>query len=560
MDQISCIVGPVKTCRWQLSSDIMPRLTVDTASPPSCLEEAKVVGALSRAISLSRKRKLIADDSSSSSAVRCRADLWTWPNRFVGCLPGNNFRMLHSNLLTGVRMTTDLSGFDMPRFSAGLIKQEVQRLQGSSADKLTWSFDRSSDCAKHCRKALILHGEGCVLGSSVDRVPSGLVTKFKELHTKAMEHVKSCLGQKARSKALHKFWTDACSLMLDVSDADVSSIRARCYSHGSLCPLMPRKFGSFKGVKGSIGGFICVDWSNFGKRAGLLGYNSTLSTLIYLRERLLLKEHFCIIECVTGFPDELLQVLSHIYSVDVIQWSSHWSGLPGRRKRKFMFLLNKGCLRWMPGVQADIQDVFNKIFSSDLDDDVTGDLYFGAPKQAVVSHSEFLAKLRFLPPRRNNGKPWSCFQLLKPGGRNRLLKHEAKMRKRNMGLGETVFCDLSQNISFRPPTTSIMPTLLRSSEIWSTSKRRLLLPLESLEVMGFGPMYLAEDYRDEEKDRAPATETLHYGAPLMDALRNGKFSPRVIRQLAGNSMQASAIGACQIFVLAFTEPVQQGTI
>ena len=83
-----------------------------------------------------------------------------------------------------------------------------------------------------------------------------------------------------------------------------------------------------------------------------------------------------------------------------------------------------------------------------------------------------------------------------------------------------------------------------------------MLPLESLEVMGCGPMFLAESYAHEERDQAPAAETLHYEAPLMNALRQGKFPPRVIRQLAGNSMQASAIGACQIFVLAFTKPVE----
>ena len=76
--------------------------------------------------------------------------------------------------------------------------------------------------------------------------------------------------------------------------------------------------------------------------------------------------------------------------------------------------------------------------------------------------------------------------------------------------------------------------------------------------MGCGPMYLAENYAPEENDRAPAAETLHYEAPLMNALRQGKFLPRVIRLFAGNIMQAYAIGACQIFVLAFTERVEPG--
>ena len=144
-----------------------------------------------------------------------------------------------------------------------------------------------------------------------------------------------------------------------------------------------------------------------------------------------------------------------------------------------MFLLNKQSPKWVPEVQANLQDVFNNTFGLDIHEGVTGDLYFGAPKQAVVSHQELLAKLRFLPPRRQNGKPWSSIQLLKPGARNRLLKHETKMRRCKMGLGEPVDCDLSQTISFRRPTTSIMPTLLRSSEIRSTTKRRLVLPFQS---------------------------------------------------------------------------------
>ena len=70
-----------------------------------------------------------------------------------------------------------------------------------------------------------------------------------------------------------------------------------------------------------------------------------------------------------------------------------------------MLLLNKHSLKWLPEVQANVEEVFNNTFGLDIEESVTGDLYFGAPKQAVVSHHEYVAKLRFLPPRRKMENP-----------------------------------------------------------------------------------------------------------------------------------------------------------
>ena len=116
-----------------------------------------------------------------------------------------------------------------------------------------------------------------------------------------------------------------------------------------------------------------------------------------------------------------------------------------------------------------------------------------------------------------------------------------------------VFCDQSQNISFRPPTEGVLPTLLRSSEIWTVKRRRLMLPEESLEAMGFAPFYMTDAYAADERELAPDASTVVHRPRLMDAIAAGHFRPRGLRQLAGNSMQAAVIRACELFLLAFTE-------
>ena len=73
----------------------------------------------------------------------------------------------------------------------------------------------------------------------------------------------------------------------------------------------------------------------------MMGRDSMLTLLIYLRERKTSAEDIIIIECVAQFDEELLQCLSEWYELRSLIWSAHFGRLPAQRTRRYMVLIKR---------------------------------------------------------------------------------------------------------------------------------------------------------------------------------------------------------------------------
>eukprot|EP00969_Alexandrium_andersonii_P036593 1603909-Alexandrium_andersonii.AAC.1 len=115
--------------------------------------------------------------------------------------------------------------------------------------------------------------------------------------------------------------------------------------------------------------------------------------------------------------------------------------------------------------------------------------------------------------------------ILAPGMKQRLKEHE-RTCKHSEGM-----LDLSQNSS-HTHLTRHCPALLRKTCLWSFAQKRLVLPLEHLEMQGYPVLQPAHGY------------TTHWAATIKE------MSPTVVKSMAGNGMRASSIASVIMFLLA----------
>lgn len=187
----------------------------------------------------------------------------------------------------------------------------------------------------------------------------------------------------------------------------------------------------------------------------------------------------------------------------------------------------------------DLAGAFAHVFGSKLS--LKGTAYFAAPPSAVQAHVERLAAARGMPPTRKSGKPWSYFQAASPGTRARIQAHEDNLVQRGFGERSQCIVNATQNAHHHNSCSELVPALLRCSLIYAPSHRRCLIPTECLQAMGF-PIY------EECTSAQPCFAS--------SAIEQGSFSDAQVRAMAGNAMHCTAVGACIMFLLGFTQPVE----
>ena len=347
-----------------------------------------------------------------------------------------------------------------------------------------------------------------------------------------------------------KVFDKAAAIMLNVEPGTCSTNTAYCYKHFAHCPM--NNTNPEAKVTGCIGGVLCYDWSSRGALKGHMGWKGSMLLLNFMRERLIYQEDFAIAECVQGFDETAFDHISHMYSLTWLTVCQSMFGVPGTRKRKIMWLLKIGSLIWHRCVREDMALVFQQLFHMPCT--MRGDIFFAAPKQAVRAFKRKLAAKRFMPLRRRSGKEWSGFQLLKAGPRGRLLEYERRSRDKNLHFGGSLVYDLSQEPSFSGINADgMMPALLRKSMRWGSHAHRLLMPAETLEVQGIGPIYRHSMYDESEEHNALSNGM--FRTPFYDAVARGDFTDSALRSMAGNTMCLSVIGAALLVALACTEKV-----
>ena len=302
------------------------------------------------------------------------SELWRWPARFGYMLECNFFQInffaeLISKLQAIVHTVTDFSGLGAPEIAAHMILAFCLRQVGFD-QSLEWRFGRASDFSKVCRRALALHAPSptapaCVMGNQMDRIPEALLTRVRSLYDegmqKAQKMIDAKLGQQSTKDIYKSIGKDvfaaAANLFLEKvsvavdgagqaarASADVMHVlsdgvleqKAYCYTHGQHCPISGASVSGC-GLRGCVAGVLCYDWSSRGLQRGLLAFQSSILLIIWMCERLLYQEDWCVVECVPAFDHTVFKYIAHVYELQWVIVCSSLFGAASTRKRKLMF-------------------------------------------------------------------------------------------------------------------------------------------------------------------------------------------------------------------------------
>ena len=409
---------------------------------------------------------------------------------------------------------------------------------GVSIEQLKVILARAGDVEEICR-SLLTHRPsdgvlepGCVFGNILERCEPEVMRKLSELLDKHWRLVKGLVTKKARKRAIvlqgRRFFKKAAKFMFRRGRINPETASAHCYVHGRRCRLLPCGTAG-EGEAASpplnlfIAGVICHAWSSMGTQRCWLA-DSAKPFLQTLSEVLASDFAAAILECTAAFDSEVgLSPFAQDWHRCVLQFSPTLLGYPCSRPRLCMLLLKKSKLRWHPEVAAlGFQESFSLLFARSLA--MNGNAFVRAPPDEVATAIEELALGRGFPMARGGGRQWKCDHVLPIPMRRRLLRHRCGPARQHVAWPD-VFCNLRQTPSYAALST-VIPTLLRGSRIYSFRFKRILIERETMEAMGYGMF-------SEPK------------ASFADELAN--LSPADVRGLAGNGMHAAAVGAAMIF-------------
>ena len=269
-----------------------------------------------------------------------------------------------------------------------------------------------------------------------------------------------------------------------------------------------------------------------GAQQGWLG-DSLGPFLQFIKEALAGEYDWIVIECVVGFDHATgLAALLVLYTLVVIISCPTGFGVPNKRRRKYMLLTRNATMSWLPFVkESGAQVVFDKLFTRSVQ--IRGDLFARASSDYVDSYISRIVAKKELPKRRS-GKPWNCFQVLPPGMRSRVKRHEGALKREKPTLGKRppYIANVAQNLSHSRASV-VNPALLRQSALWSMRLQRLYIPLEHFEVQGYSV------FSDTGRQSSFA-----HALPALD--------DNDVLSLAGNGMHLLSISCSLAFLLACT--------
>ena len=442
----------------------------------------------------------------------------------------------------GFAIRTDYSGAGGGEEATKHIVKAVEQHGGFTATDVV--AQRAGDLLPQCRQILTNHAgcckPRCVHGNMLDRLPTKLLARLRRLHARHLRLASSRVASgQTKKKAFQEqgrtFMRQAVKFMFAVDTVKEEQVVAPCEVHGRSCPVLPKLSPSFKGLVASIAGVNCYDWSSMGSMKRWLGEGG-FPFLCWARERVIASgsEHFALVECVSNFDHELMQeIFAEVFSLTLLHFSPTMMGDASERNRKYMVLLAKRTMRWHPAVVANPQAAFEKIFGRDRVIDCASRLR--APAAEVESYIQSLAQRRGLPAARRTKRQWTCFQVLSPALKAQVKAHEDAYKKSDEYVpGQPALFNLAQRPDYLKTVGGVVPALLRTSVLWSSHHRRLVLPCEYFEIQGYN-VYDADSTQ---------CDFLHILRALSD---------RKVRQLAGNAMHLRAVGTAIMFILACTQ-------
>ena len=243
-----------------------------------------------------------------------------------------------------------------------------------------------------------------------------------------------------------------------------------------------------------------------------------------------------LLECTPAFQEASLDIFEKMYHIQCLTFSPCSLGFPASRPRKYMLLMHRRKTR--------IIQPFNKLYF--------GNLFY---RKACMSPDEFLIaddteryaevidrlrKQRGLPEL-NHGHPWLLPEVLAPGMAVHLRCYKELFG--NSG-EETGWVNLGQSATFMSKISTVVPTLLQASQMYSLKQDKVMMAKEHLLVMGVPTV--------EEKGQRLNVSSF----PLkitQDATRSssaGSITERQAKMLSGNGVHLAAVGTCMMFLFS----------
>ncbi|OLP89574.1 hypothetical protein AK812_SmicGene28969 [Symbiodinium microadriaticum] len=413
---------------------------------------------------------------------------------------------LQKSLQVGLCLRTDYSGLGGPEEAL------CQLARGLRLDESVLMCQRACDKEQHCRRVLMHRASAsrpsCVQTDILERIPKHMLEKIQSMHAEhsAVADDKSKNGMKKEDAIDEQggmFIRRSLQVLMQAKGSrDISKRAGFCVVHNKTCPVSPPVPDDFQGLVCNVSGINCYDFSAMGISKRFLGC-SAVPFVVWLSERLLSKEDFFVVECVCGFDDELLsELVRESFDMVCLEICPSMFGLPIARERKYMVFLAKH-MCWAPEVVSKgHQQAFEQLFSCQVH--MRGDELLRASPELVASHVHNMAQA-----------------------------HEAWLVQSGYHVQSSVMSNIRQKPEYMGPMLSgYVPTLLQSSVLWSFRHRRLVLPVEMLELQGYNLL-------DQDPSRRSCIETCL-----------SEISDTAIRGMAGNAMHIQCIGNVLAFVLA----------
>ena len=281
-------------------------------------------------------------------------------------------------------------------------------------------------------------------------------------------------------------------------------------------------------------GINCYDWSTMGSGDGWFG-QSALIYFCFMREIAIAQWDFIILECTQHFDIRGLEPLAVWYTYADFCFSPTLLGFPCSRVRKYMMLIHKARYKFIQqATDFGHYKLFEMVFGRSVV--MKGIDLCRAPAEDLQKRKDELATERRMPLVRASGLPWSWYQVLSASTRRMIRAHEKTVGYK----GRAFLCDTRQHAEYIGPTVHV-PALLRNSLLWNMKDRRVILPLEWLEVMGLQMFGI---------NNCGASEHLR----LADS--------KSVTSMVGNGMHTASVGTIFMYLLSVIEPafpVQPGT-
>ena len=526
-------------------------------------------------------------------------ELFAWPKRFLRKLsefvsnedqPGVSSGEVFRHHLCSIRrlvLTTSFSGVGSAEVAASMISHELQAEGVWHRDAL--QVHSACELRDSCRKVLMAHGK-----------PSGANHVFKDIVRGFSDHVERKIRQKlaslrktfsestenepqdrvARRQVHEQMVAEFHCFAEHILQEEEVQLHFFCEHHRRMCPRVPCREPGDIWVEAA--GSPCISFckgGGYGTQLGWLHDTSLpfLAWVSFLRKG---RPDVVVHECVDGFePHVLCRYLNcgcppdkPLCTMESVSWNILWEGFTVSRHRRYtLCVLTQHC-----PAHLSFQEVVERLLFAKRC--LGGDIFLQAPAEDIEAVRTDWAMRRRLPAQRVSSqgvlKPWAWEALLTPSHRKLLLSMRQKAEQQmdewaNMsesddddnearhaaapstGTGRPLFqwlVNLSQSEKFQPPLKPMSkthcPTVICSSRFFVDSndprKARAMHPLECHAMQG-QPVYLSSDH--------PMRSVCDMEAVLRRALADGVNMEELL-QMAGNSVNVSAIGHAMLFALA----------